>query len=112
MGRLSSLVRTDLDSSAFDGEFKQMLEDHLASFISRSSSVIEIDNSERVRCRGDFYALLTEKAVNRRLFYLTLRINGYADPVEYKGELSEIVIPDQALFESLLQKYKIRKGII
>lgn len=108
MSRLDQLVRTDVDPKVSDSAFKQMLEDHLSTFMVRSTDILELTPGQVVRCRGDFYAILTENSIDRKLFFITMRINGYHSPTDYEGTKNTITIANRQLFETLLQKYKIR----
>lgn len=89
--------------------FRVVLEDHLDEFKKRNLRAMDIADHAAVRCRGDFYALLTEHDIEQDLFWLTMRLNEYRSPDEFNGDRTAFVLVDRNLYDELLGKFKSRE---
>ena len=54
---------------------------------------------------GDFYGLLTDMAVQPKYWWLTLRLNGYTDPLKFDGNLDVLLMPPTGLVELMRQRH-------
>lgn len=101
----SSLLDSTFDDGDYVSEsFKTVLEDHL-SILSNPKNIEEFKTISPIdanRFEYDFYGLLRNLAVPVQHHWITMRINGYSSPSEYKKDKLTIKIPRSELINSLL----------
>lgn len=67
----------------------------------------EVEDGVIHRCKGNFYKLLVILNVPSECFWLSLHINGFKHPSEFKGEVvdKQIVVVNKAFVDALAKQY-------
>lgn len=100
----------DMDNNIWDEEeFRTVIEDHL-EFLKNNpnNSVITVKPSEAKRYEYDFYNLLRIKAVDHRLHWVVLRMNGRIDPFAKCSDIENIIVPNFNDISTLLSYHKTK----
>lgn len=109
MSKVSQLMQKETSPVIFDAGYRKMIEDHLRYLLENAQGTLPITEELNLRCKHDFFALLTESSVPPQNFWIILRINGYRDPTDFMGDRSEIIMPDEGILSRLYKKYNARK---
>ena len=92
---------------SYRSSFKRMVEEHLDHIrLEGHSDVFHVETGMQVRRECDFYGLLNELGVDPWLHYVTLRINGFDSPLEYKPFPGQVLVgPDHMIMDGLMRRY-------
>ena len=83
-------------------DFKRILEQHRAFLLTTSLTTRQIEPKLDVRHRYDFYGLCNALNINADLWWITMRLNDFKNPMDYKGGLAFILVPDETAISNLL----------
>lgn len=90
----------------YDPGFRNLLEAHLEWLkVHPQTRTVAIDTGSAHKHQYDFTGLLMEYGVPRHLCWLTLRLNGYANPNEFTEGRETILIPSEGLISQLTIGY-------
>jgi len=90
-------------------DFKTVIEDHLNYLKNLNDTQVYILEQALVyRYEYDFYKILTAIKVDKRLHWVTLRMNGRINPFEKCSNLSTILIPSFSSVSELLNTHRTK----
>jgi len=87
--------------------FRNVIENYLPRL--RSSSKVSyhpIEGFIGIKYRSDFYGLLIHLNIPYDLHWITLRCNNLHSPVEYNGDLEQIIVPNPNELDLMLKRYR------
>ena len=108
MDKLTSLLRNKNGTYFDDEDYKQTLVDHIPYLVSRAIKVLQVEPVIGIRYRGDYYGLLTLMGVAEELQWLVMRMNGYLCSSDYRGELVNIIVPNEDDLSYIYTQYNTR----
>jgi hypothetical protein len=85
--------------------FRQIVEDHLVYFRSKDSTVIQLEPHDEYMYIGDLFGLLTKLNFEVALHWIIMRVNNLTSPIDYKGDLQYLIIPQKNKLNILLARY-------
>ena len=89
-----------------DPKYKQFADEHVDYFLSRSLfTTKELTGLQQNKYIGDFYGLLMDIGVPVSLHYLTLRCNRLLSPMDWTGENSVVIIPQDSEHRVLVEAF-------
>lgn len=87
-------------------EFRNIIEDHLQILKIKGRKIpLQVTPFQETKYRGDFYGLLHSINIPIELHWITMRINGLHSPMDYQGNIIELIGPDAVYINLLLQRY-------
>lgn len=93
--------------------FRNLLENHLQILSSSSSyRLAEVRAIDSYKYSGDLYGLLNQLNVPSEYHWITLRLNGLHSPMDYKGDLLNIKIPNIKQLETYLSRWLNQAGYV
>lgn len=91
----------------FEKGFLDHIEDHLEYIRNNNrTTTIPIMKVEAVRYIADLDGLLKNKEIPYKLWFTTMRLNGFYAPTDMHEEVTSLLIPSQVTFDELMDKYK------
>lgn len=95
------------DSTYNSPEVRHWIEDQLETLRKDPNGrLIILEDYQRYRFEGDFQQLLIDLKVDPSLHYTALRMNGYINPQEYKGEVDHILLPSEEAVNRIHRLFK------
>jgi len=86
--------------------FRNLIENHIALLqVDPSTTQISLNPHDEDKYIGDFYELLQHLEVTQDMFWITMRVNGLHSPLDYQGDLSQILVPSLTTIQNLLTRY-------
>lgn len=82
-------------------DFLIMLESHLEYLRINNVGFLPITNQQNIKFAGDLYGILNEKNIDKKFHYIISRLNNYNSSSDYKGDKSELLLPDVYKIEEL-----------
>lgn len=85
-------LETRVESAYYTEEFMKFIEDNISYFSGAEDlEVREFVPAKSYKHEGDFYGLCNYLNIPPHLHYLTMRLNGYKNPIEFAGDRNAIV---------------------
>ena len=105
---LTNVLQKAGDVNYYTRAFRDAIEPCLTTMIDGKKGVmsVEITASQAEVYDMDFFGLLTEIGFPFHLHWVTLRLNGYRSPREYRSDKRFIVTPSSKEVGVILQMYK------
>lgn len=102
---INNLTRT-IDPVYYSAGFLQTIEDHL-SFLRMDApiSTISVSDQQNIKYEGDFFGLLDDSKIDKKYHHIVLRVNGYVNSADFKGDIDYFVIPDFSEVEEIKALY-------
>lgn len=89
-----------------DPGFQRVLEINLPMILAHPLAARKaVSANLAYKNEGDFYGLLTDMGVEPKYWWLTLRLNGYTDPLKFDGNLDMLITVPTALIEMMRQRH-------
>lgn len=88
------------ESYVNDISYYTVLESHLLA-IKAISSAVTVSGNLADAYQGDFDGLLDYLHIPKKYHYLIRRINGYTNSLDFKGDVTQIMIPGGDRFRSV-----------
>ena len=102
---LSALQLTMSEVNMNSASFRNLIENHLALLRTHSTTtLVTLNKHDEYKFTGDFYQLLHTVNVTQDLWWIILRLNGLHSPLDYTGELIQILIPSMSKIKTLLTR--------
>lgn len=109
MDGIMSLRNLQLSTGApefWETGFRNMLEDHLTWIKEHEGTrVVNIGPGDANKYHGDFNGLLSSLGLRFKYHWITMRLNGYFRPDEYRTEHVQVYIPSEAAIDGLRTRY-------
>ena len=86
-------------------EFRTILEAHRAFILATGASMVTVPATMEIRYVSDFTGLLAELNIDRKLWWITMRLNGMHTAFDYVGNLPEIIVPYDEVIDTLLSTH-------
>ena len=88
-------LTADVEAVHNDLGYLTMMESHLTYLRTTDDvKVSAVSEHQGYKFEGDFYGLLDDLRVDKEYHLITLRLNGYENTTDYKGDVSHILIPN------------------
>lgn len=108
---LKTQLIDDGPSDFYNQSFRNTLEDLMP--ILRASKKLTLANVTPIQGvvnEGDLYGLLQDLRVPAHLHWLTMRINNYVSPHDYRRDKLSIYVPNSSEMETYRQAWRTRQG--
>ena len=104
--RINTLQIDSGDSNYYSTGFRQIIEDHLPHLKkSKFTKTVTLNPQSEYKYIGDFYSLLQSLSVQQDLFWITMRVNDLHSPLDYNGDLIEVLLPERYELDSMLTRF-------
>ncbi len=98
---------------AFEDGFRNMLEDHIPVLLLATGTTTQtVDPATAYQFNNDFYGLITTLGVVWYMQWITMRMNGYTDPSEYRSDNLSVIIPPISVINQLLNAYQTVSSVV
>lgn len=98
---LFDLLNDDGPRVYYSDGFRDVIENHLVIMREKHSSPVSIQQHIAYVYEADFYGLMNALGVAKHFQWITLRLNGYTSPTDYRPEDLVLYIPDINYVERL-----------
>jgi hypothetical protein len=103
-------LATKTDPVFFDEAFVLLLETHLDYLLGHPATKwVSNEDFNALKYKGDLYGMFRNMQIPLDIHYVTMRLNGYTNSADYKGDTRLFRVPDVSEIEKLRQHYKTRK---
>jgi len=108
---LKTLLIDDGPSDFYDQSFRNTLEDLMSILrTSKKLTLASITPIQGVVHEGDLFSLLQELRVPAHLHWLTMRINHYVSPHDYRRDKLTLYVPNASELEVYRQAWRTRQA--
>lgn len=96
----------------YNAKFRQVIEENLTWLLNRQGTTTAmIDNHVAYRADGDFTQILDHLQVKPEFHWLTMRLNGYTSPMDYRQDKLIIILPDIDDIMLLVNTFRANQSI-
>lgn len=89
----------------YSESFKSVIENYLSILATDEYTLATVEGYVALRNDSNYYGVLSELKVPYDLWWITLRVNGYHDPIEYDQIVRYVKVPNKGYIDKLLQKH-------
>lgn len=87
-------LSSTVEDTYYSPAFMKVIEDHLTYLRNGNVTVIQLTNTQCVKYIGDFFGLLIDLKIDKNYHYAVMRVNNYLSAADYKGDISQVIVPD------------------
>lgn len=103
---VSTLLADPGPSIFYDPDFRYTLEAHIQYLINDPAATRQIpENDDYIRYNADFYGYLNHIGMPKYMQWITMRMNGMDDPMQFNRSVGQLTIPAQATLATLRTRY-------
>lgn len=106
---INNLVFKSAPKEYYSDKFRIVLDSHLHLFQnSNMHSIITIDKGKAYVWEGDFYGLLDDLKIDRKLHWLTMRLNNIVSQFNFDIDISFLKIPKEDEVNKIYNLYRTK----
>lgn len=104
---INKLARRSGDDIYYNPKFRRFFEFYLSDLRNDSNpELIPVDPNLLYKYEGDFYGLFSILGIRNNYHWITLRLNGFLDPMDTPSELPFIISPPHQKVTQIVQFFK------
>lgn len=104
---INKLSGSDGPDTFYDHKFCRLLEIY-TPFIKNhpDNTLLTLDPMDVYKYTGDFYGLLATYNIPREYRWITMRVNGYTNPLHVPEELTQLIVPPTTVLRDIMNIFK------
>lgn len=90
------------ESTISEEDFNIILDSHIYYFKNQNAiNQVSITDFQNIKYSGDFLGLLNDLNIEKKYHMFIMKLNGYRDSCDFKGDKLSIIIPNLSDIEQL-----------
>lgn len=110
---INNLIIKSEDPNMFTDEIRSIMEDHMTYLRHHESTQpIVVDPVDAYKFEFDLFALFNRYHVPYDLWWVTMRVNDYTAPTDYRGDILVFYVPSKDVISRIIQAHRSSNRIM